>query len=344
MNKRIIIILICLQTLIVSAQTNKTEVLILGTAHLHQVEGFKQEMLHKVIQKLDTMHFNVVCVEKMPGQLLYDIKNRNDNSFDEVISGGWGKTYLHLADIVQKEFNISFLEAEKNIETILEKENLSGNDRKELLYNYLAATDLPSAALQYQFIRNTSELFDSDFDKYLTEVLEKRISTNNEIYSLAGPLAYHQNINKIEAIDNFQDEALLLKYFPGFIQDYQDHSEELNKILEQPVFTKIQELTREGIVSGDFSKLYAFLNSEEFMRQDFNAQWKIWLKTNFPSGSDRARYSLWEMRNLQISANILHVISRHPGEKILVIIGSSHKGFLEKYLKQIEDIQLLKYI
>jgi pheromone shutdown protein TraB len=79
------------------------------------------------------------------------------------------------------------------------------------------------------------------------------------------------------------------------------------------------------------------------MNQDYNAQWEIWLNTNFDSGSGRARFALWEMRNLQIAANILNVVSCHSGERILVIIGSSHKGFLERYLKQMKDIELLEY-
>ena len=89
--------------------------------------------------------------------------------------------------------------------------------------------------------------------------------------------------------------------------------------------------------------LYEFLNSEEYMEEDYDAQWKIWFETNFPSKSDMARYSLWEMRNLQISANIMDVVARYPNKRILVIIGSSHKSFLEKYLKQIESVNLLSY-
>ncbi len=158
MIKKIIhlVILICLLPHLTIAQNPKTEILILGTSHLHQIKGFEPSMLNNVIAKLNSMNFDVVCVEKMPGQ---------------------------------------------------------------------------------------------------------------------------------------------------------------------------------GIETHDFSALYSFINSKEYMKQDYNGQWKIWLKTNFASGSDRASYSLWEMRNLQIAANILNVVSLHPDKKIIVIIGSSHKGFLEKYLK-----------
>jgi pheromone shutdown protein TraB len=85
------------------------------------------------------------------------------------------------------------------------------------------------------------------------------------------------------------------------------------------------------------------MNSKEYQKQDYDAQWKIWLNTNFPSGSDRARYALWEMRNLQISANIMKTAAFYPGKKILVIIGASHKSFIEKYLQQANNIRLLDF-
>jgi hypothetical protein len=337
------IILFFLFPLFTLAQTNKTKVLVLGTAHLSQIEGFESSMLNPIIKTLNTRKFDVVCIEKMPGQLLYDIKSRNDKAFDGVIKGGWGKAYLMIADTVQKTQKLSHNEAAANIGRLLKKPNLSDKDRKLLFYSLLATTDIPSAVLQYQYLKGKKDLFVNDFDKFLQETIEKKSNSPNEFYTLALPLAFLGKQNIIEAIDNFQDEALLLKYYPNFISDLQSKAEELSMVSKLPVYQKTASLTEEGIKEKDLSKLYSFLNSEEYMKADYDAQWKIWLKTNLDSGSDRARLSLWEMRNLQITANILDVASRHPGQRIIVIIGSSHKGFLQKYLQQIEDIELLEY-
>jgi len=109
-----------------------------------------------------------------------------------------------------------------------------------------------------------------------------------------------------------------------------------------PVFLKTNELVASGIENEDLVDLYLFMNSEEYMKQDFEAQHEIWFKSNFTTGTGRSRYSLWEMRNLQITANILKTCSFYPGKRIIVIIGASHKGFIEKYLGQISDIELLE--
>ena len=50
------------------------------------------------------------------------------------------------------------------------------------------------------------------------------------------------------------------------------------------------------------------------------------------------------MLNLQIAANITKVCSFYPGKKVLVVIGASHKSFIEKYLKQNPDIEILHTI
>jgi pheromone shutdown protein TraB len=247
-----------------------------------------------------------------------------------------------VADTIQAIKNITFLEAKKNIQILLNKESLTINDKKKLLFNYLGTTDLPSAALQYQYINNKS-IFTTEFEKYIVHIIEKNIATHSEYYSLAVSLAKRENINQLQPIDNIQDESLLYKYYPDFIEDYKKHSDKLNKINQLPVYQKFNQLIKESIQANDLSKLYEFLNSDDYKTQDYNGQWSIWLKTNFPSGSDRARYSLWEMRNLQITANIMKVVARNPGKKILIIIGASHRGFLEEYLKQMEDVEVMKY-
>ena len=65
-----------------NAQTEigKTEILVLGTYHLNQISDFNPKMLDNLIEKLDSMKFDSICIENMPAQLLYDMKSRNYSS------------------------------------------------------------------------------------------------------------------------------------------------------------------------------------------------------------------------------------------------------------------------
>ena len=65
----------------------------------------------------------------------------------------------------------------------------------------------------------------SNLSKEIFKDLISNIDKANEIYLIALKLANNQNLNKIEYIDNFQDEALLLKHFPNFMQEFTANQE-----------------------------------------------------------------------------------------------------------------------
>lgn len=320
----------------------KTQILILGTQHLSQVKNFNTNLLNTLITDLENYHFDAVCIENMPAQLLYDIQSRNDSAYAELIER-WGKERLDLAKSTQQYLKIGFLEAQTKANEIFSGNTLNQGSRKMLIKYLLASCDLASAVLQYQYLMKIKGENTSSFDSKTINKLEYLSNSPNEIYSLAVRLAQKTGLQKIEYIDDFQDEAMLLKYFPVFISDYKNNMELFKNVSSHPVFLKMDSLLNLGVQNNNLLPLYLFLNSKEFQQQDFEAQWKIWLNTKFPSGSDKARYALWEMRNLKISANIMKTAAFYPGKKILVIIGASHKLFLEKYLQQAPNIRLLEF-
>lgn len=320
----------------------KTQVLILGTPHLAQVQGFKQGMLGEVKTKLDSMNFDAICIEQMPGELLYDIQSRENKAFDGVIKQFGGKR-LSLADSAQKYMDVSFLEAKERVKELLNQKELNEEERQDLIVFLVATTDLASAILQLSYLSKQQVSFTDPTKEYIFQTLKKRLKSHNEIYSLGIPLAMSRGLSVLYPIDNMQDEAILLAEYPGFIQDYQNNMELFKGIGDKPVFQMIARLTSEGVKSGNLAKLYGYMNSEEYKNDDYMAQWAIWLQTEFKSGTDRARYSLWEMRNQEIAANITRVAAQYPGKRILVIIGASHKLFIEKYLETMPDVKILAF-
>jgi len=40
-------------------------------------------------------------------------------------------------------------------------------------------------------------------------------------------------------------------------------------------------------------------------------------------------------------SNIRDVLGRHPGTRMLAIVGASHKGYYEAYLNQMHDVVLV---
>ena len=72
-------------------------------------------------------------------------------------------------------------------------------------------------------------------------------------------------------------------------------------------------------------------------RSDFGAA------LNEPSAQrfGRQYVGYWETRNLRMAANIRDVLGMRPGQRMLVIVGASHKGYLESYLHQMHDLRIV---
>ena len=200
----------------------------------------------------------------------------------------------------------------------------------------LCSYDLWTASLHYQYISDTAVT-----DSTTLTLMDNYVKSNNEINLIAINLAKKLKINKLQPIDNLQDESILLNDFPEFIKEYKESQEKITELLDMSFYKTTDSLQSVCVKHGDLYDIYKFINSEEYMQSDKKGQWDLWLKTNFKSKTDRSRYSLWEMRNLQIAANIMRLVAENPEQKIIIIIGSSHKFFLENYLKQMSDIELL---
>lgn len=338
MKKYILVLALFIVSKFVFAQSlKKTQVLILGTPHLEQLEKFQTPYLKKVLDSLQTKQFEVVAIENMPIELLFDIKSRKEAHWQDLYNSL--SKFIEVGQSHQKNINISFDDAKNKIVELHLKITLTDTDRIEYINSYICIYDIWSATLHYKSLTDKSKL-----SKTVIDLLEEQSNATNEINTVALEIAKTSKLNQIHYIDNLQDETILLNEFPKFMSEYQSNTKSINELLNQSNFYKtVTSLENEAINKRDLYPLYKFYNSNEYMTKDFEGQWALWFKTNFNSKTDRSRYSLWEMRNLSITSTILRLIASNPEKKILVIIGASHKSFIEKYLKQIPDIELLEF-
>ncbi|MBN8663631.1 MAG: hypothetical protein J0L83_03605 [Chitinophagales bacterium] len=333
----VLVLLLLISSTLLSQQSEKTKLLILGTPHLVQIKEFKPEYLTVILDSLNKYKFDAVAIEKMPADLLLDIRNRYGNHWRDLYEAS--KSEIEFGEMFQQVIGLSYKDALGNLAGIRSKVYISDEDRVKYINSYLCIYDSWSACLHFKKLKNDTLLNPIAFN-----YLKKLSNSNNEINTIGLAVAQNRNLRQIYYIDNFQDETILLNEFPSFEEEYQNHSRKIEAhIKESKLFEKQDSLQIQCLKGGNLFPLYKYYNSTDFMNNDIYTQWSLWFKTNFKSYSDRSRYSLWEMRNLQIAANILRVVATHPTKRILVVIGASHKAFLEKYLSQVPDIELLKF-
>lgn len=334
----VFVFIILLSTLTVSKAQHieKTKILVLGTPHLNQIKGVKNKYVERVLDSLAQFNFDVICIEKMPAELLLDIRNRDLPHWHDLYS--YFSKPIEKGTYYQEILNMSYSEAQLLIDSILSKKILTDTDRIDLVKASLCCYDPWTASLHYQHIPDKTI-----FDTTITSFMDIYAESRNEINLVAVNLAKRLNINKLHPIDNLQDETILLHEFPEFLNDYTNNQDKVSELLDNSLYEKIDSIQAVCVSIGDLYDIYKFINSPKYMEADKEGQWDIWFRTNFKSQTDRTRYSLWEMRNLQITANIMRLVASYPEKKIMILIGSSHKSFIEKHLQQMSDVELISF-
>ncbi len=66
-------------------------------------------------------------------------------------------------------------------------------------------------------------------------------------------------------------------------------------------------------------------------------------QTAFPCRFGRQYVAYWEVRNLRMAATIRDMLAEAPGPgmRALVVVGASHKPYLEAYLHQMHDVRIV---
>lgn len=86
---------------------------------------------------------------------------------------------------------------------------------------------------------------------------------------------------------------------------------------------------------------YRMLNNNRTGRADADGQWFNMINRASPHDAGRARVAAWETRNLRMAANIREVSAQWPGGRLLVIVGSAHKPWLDAHLAQMSDVAIV---
>lgn len=87
--------------------------------------------------------------------------------------------------------------------------------------------------------------------------------------------------------------------------------------------------------------MYRAYNTPSFAVLKYQSDFGAALADPSPEGYGRHYVAYWETRNLRMVANIREVLGRQLGNRMLAIVGASHKGYYEAYLAQMRDVNLL---
>ena len=213
--------------------------------------------------------------------------------------------------------------------------------RRRLTAVFMAGGEEPSAEVQWLRLGPAERHAGDGLDAALVVRLESLRHSRNETYAVAAPLAARQGLERLYAIDDQSawtpdptDPAELKAQGAAIQKAWDNAATAQRKRLDDALNLR---LGRPGALLDYYRALNAPGQAALVFRSDFGAA----LEEPSPQRFGRGYLAYWEARNLRMAANIRLALGEHPGSRMLVIVGASHKGYLEAYLNEMHDVRLV---
>jgi hypothetical protein len=245
---------------------------------------------------------------------------------------------------MQKRLGLSWFEAYTTAEKGLQelRKDTGHEKRSALILDLIAAYDDLTALVQWSYLPEDYRKDCREIPEGVRAYLENRLKSQNERISLGVALARKLGLERLHYIDDHHDKDLYNRIVGDLITALEAKGADKG-IEEHPFFKDSLERRQQAVEEKDLYPYFRYLNSPEYGARDSEVQWDIWFKTGVESGLDRTRLALWEVRNLNMASHVRRATALIPGGRMLVIVGSAHKPFLETYLNQMADLKLEQF-
>ena len=319
---------------------DKTQVLILASPHLSQFRNeFRPPSLDSLIMMFRFWQPDLIGVEAQPPHII-DFEISEGYNYEPVIQQYAGVITLY-GNMAREKLGIFGPEARYKADSLLTKaEEGYKVNKSDLIMHLLAAYDYYSALLQWAYLSKI-QMDDLSLPLEIKKHLDNALLTVNEINAIGIRVALDSRLERLYQIDDHTDKDIFLTFSDILMDEFQV-TDEFYEVMNSSLYRNSDERMKIALRQNNLFPYFLYLNSPVYLQEDFNTQWAMFFRTNLPSGLDRSRVALWEVRNLNIASNIRKISAMYPGYRILVIIGANHKPFLDRYLSAMLDIKVVQ--
>lgn len=310
------------------------EIMVLGSPHLaHLPKTFQTSSLAPLNDRLAAWKPQAIAVEDRSGPQC-DFMRRYAARYQEAVDG-----YCWDAAPARAATGLDVPQATAEAERLLAAWPAapSAAQRRRLAAVFLAGGEEASAVVQWLRLPNAERRAGDGLDEVLVARLQKLAVHPNESVAIAAQLAARLGHERVYAMD---DQTAGRPY-----ADRKAAGEAIMKAWDNPANAKRKkedEILDRGVDTpeGLLAMVRAY-NSPAHVAASFEIDFGAALNEPSPQRFGRAYVGYWETRNLRMAANIRDVVGVMPGTRLLVIVGASHKGYLEAYLHQMHDVRVV---
>lgn len=310
------------------------EVLVLGTAHLSQLPGsFKPDTLQPLMERLAAWRPQMIAIEALSGPQCDHVR-RFTRGFADTFT-----TYCWDPAPARATTGLDVAAATDEAARLLAAwpATPSASQRRRLAAIFLAGGERASALVQWLRLPMGERRPGDGLDTALVAVLTGLEQRTNESYLIASRLAARLGHERVYAMDDHTADSAT--------DDHQAYGAALTKAWDNPATAQRKKIddplyegasTAEGVLA-----MYRASNAPGHARLIFDSDVGAALNEPSPQRYGRNYVGYWETRNLRMAANIRDVLGMESGKRMLVIVGHSHKAYLEAYLHQMHDVKLV---
>lgn len=311
------------------------EVMVLGTAHLAQLPAsFNPTAIAVLNRRLMAWKPAIIAIEQRSGRQCYDMRQFPSLFADTV------KSYCRRDPAPAKAatgLDVPAATAEMSRMLASLPVAPSATERRRLAAVMLAAGEPVSALVQWLRLPEGERHAEGTLDASLVAYLEKLRVERNEDVLVAAPLAAALGLERVFAMDDQTGQ--------GPDMDEKAYGAAVQKAWDIPVNAERKRVfamlaantgTEDGVMA-----LYRSMNAPEAAKVIYDSDFGAVLEEGSPQQLGRHYVTYWETRNLRMAANIREAIAYKMGSRTLVIVGGSHKFYLEAYLNQMHDVRVV---
>jgi hypothetical protein len=315
------------------------EVAVLGSTHLSQLpKSFRPEVLGPLLDKLAAWQPQAIAIEALSGAQCDELRRYPHRYADTVPS------YCPDTTAARTATGLDVPAATAAFDKMLANWPTAPApaQRRRLSATFLAAGEEASALVQWLRLPAAERRAGDGLDTALVERLTKLETKRDESLMIAARLAARLGLERVYAMDDHSADRMMAK------ADEAPYGAAIQKAWDNPAGAKrrvLSEAAERDLATGPgLLTLYRAYNAPDIAPIIYASDFGAALEEPSPQRFGRQYVAYWETRNLRMAANIRDMLGERPGRRALVVVGVSHKPYLDAYLHQMHDVRVVDMV
>lgn len=316
------------------------EVMVLGTPHLSGApDTFTPDMLEPVLAELEAFAPTHIAIEAVPAEharfLMAEAVNYPG------VADQFARTAGRFIEIAGETVQLSPAEADAAADEVLAGA-LNIETRREAVALLARAGDPHSALVNWLQLPEEARVPGGIVSPELADALARLGARRDESVALGVTLAARLGQPRVWGMDDWTAGDLFLSIVPE-LQAAIQSDPALSGVMDDPVMAEMNSAYARLTSPQDVLAVYRLFNDSEAQAARATAEWGAFLRAETAVEPARARVVAWEARNLRMAAHIIEATRGAPDARVLVIVGASHKPYLEAALDDLSLVEIVAF-